>query len=368
VLVPSGREHGVADSAFGAARAGDVLEVRDLEVSYGTGAGRVVAVRGVSLVVGRGEKLGVVGESGSGKTSFGMAIPGLLGGAGQVSGGEISLAGTRVTDLTPRELARIRARVVSVIFQDPLNALDPVRTVYSQVAEAVRFRRPDGQRMKRRVMRAAVAELLDDCEIRDPVRVMAQYPHEISGGMRQRVMIAIALAGDAELVIADEPTTALDVTTQAQILSLLERVVTERGLAVILITHSLAVVSGFCDRVVVMYGGRIVEDGTAQEITGHPQHPYTEGLVASIPSIGMTKSRLASIPGMPPDLRESDHGCAFRPRCRLAEEICAATVPDLTGLGGSRRVRCHVVVRDGQLAEPADGGRPVSVRGVPGDR
>jgi oligopeptide/dipeptide ABC transporter ATP-binding protein len=356
----------VADNALGTTGAGDVLHVRDLEVTYGAGAERVVAVRGLSLDVRRGEKLGIVGESGSGKSSLGMAIPGLLAGTGRISGGEISLAGTRVTGLSQRELARVRANVVSVIFQDPLNALDPVRTVYSQVAEAVRFRRTDGQRMKRRAMRAAVAELLADCEIRDPVRVMAQYPHEISGGMRQRVMIAIALAGNAELVIADEPTTALDVTTQAQILSLLERVVTERRLAVILITHSLAVVSGFCDRVVVMYGGRIVEDGTAQEITGNPQHPYTEGLIASIPSIGATRIRLASIPGMPPDLRESDQGCAFLPRCRLAEETCAATMPDLTSLGGSRRVRCHVVVRDGQLARPADGESPVGVRGVSG--
>lgn len=354
----------MADNALGTTGAGDVLRVRDLEVSYGTGAGRVVAVRGLSLDLRRGEKLGIVGESGSGKTSFGMAIPGLLAGAGRVSGGEISLAGTRVTGLTQNELARIRASVVSVIFQDPLNALDPVRTVYSQVAEAVRCRRPDSRRMKRTAMRAAVAELLDDCEIRDPIRVMAQYPHEISGGMRQRVMIAIALAGNAELVIADEPTTALDVTTQAQILSLLERVVSERGLAVILITHSLAVVSGFCDRVVVMYGGRIVEDGTAREITGHPQHPYTKGLIASIPSIGKTNSRLASIPGMPPDLREPDQGCAFRPRCGLAEETCAATVPDLTRLDGSRRIRCHVVVRDGKLAGPADGEMPVGVKGV----
>ena len=318
-----------------------VLRIENLWVAYQAGLTRVAAVRGVSLTVTAGEKVGIVGESGSGKTSIGMAIPQLLGRSGRIVAGKVLRGGQDVAHLQEVELAKIRAQYVSVIFQDPLNALDPIRTVWSQISEAVRLRRRSGDRPSRHERRAIVRQLLQECEIRDPDRVMAQYPHEISGGMRQRVMIAIALAGECQLLVADEPTTALDVTTQAQILRLLNRLVDDRRIAVILITHNLALVSGFCDRVVVVYGGRVVEQGTARDLVRTPLHPYTGGLVRSIPKIGHAKEQLPAIPGMPPDLRSPDAGCAFEPRCAIGHGVsqCLSTMPQLEPKSGAERGR-----------------------------
>jgi oligopeptide/dipeptide ABC transporter ATP-binding protein len=334
-----------------------VLEISDLNVEYATGGHPVRALRGVSLRVQRGEKVAVVGESGSGKTSLGMAIPRLLGSRGQITGGHIILDGEDITRANERALAAMRARRVTVIFQDPLNALDPVRRIDSQVAEAIRFRRRGLNRVRGGRMRQLVSDLLDECEIRNSRQVMLQYPHEISGGMRQRVMIAIALAGDCDLLIADEPTTALDVTTQAQILRLLGRLVTQRKVAVMLITHNLALVSGFCDRVVVMYGGRIIEEGPALDVVRRPSHPYTRGLARSIPEIGQGRGRMPSIPGITPDLRRPDDGCAFEPRCYLGhgDPTCLAHMPLLsarTAVEGGRLVRCHLVAEDGTELGP----------------
>lgn len=337
-----------------------VLRIENLWVAFQAGLTRVAAVRGVSLTIAAGEKLGIVGESGSGKTSIGMAIPQLLGRSGRIVAGEVLLGGRDVSRLSERELAKIRAHHVSVIFQDPLNALDPLRTVGSQISEAVRFRRSSGDRPSRRGRRAIVRQLLEDCEIQDPARVMAQYPHEISGGMRQRVMIGIALAGECQLLVADEPTTALDVTTQAQILRLLNRLVTERRIAVILITHNLALVSGFCDRVAVVYGGRVVEYGIARDLVRSPLHPYSVGLVRSIPKIGDGKKQLPAIPGMPPDLRSPDAGCAFEPRCAIGHGVpqCLGTMPQLEPKASAERgrlVRCHLVPAPlGHLASGPD--------------
>jgi oligopeptide/dipeptide ABC transporter ATP-binding protein len=322
--------------------------MENLQVVYHSPRGQVAAVRGISLSVAAGEKVGIVGESGSGKTSVGMAIPNLLGRTGRIAAGAVFIGDRDVTHLSDRKLSEVRARQVSVIFQDPLNALDPIRTVYHQVAEAVSFRRGGSGRSRKKEMRLTVRSLLDDCEIAESERVMTQYPHEISGGMRQRVMIAIALAGDCRLLVADEPTTALDVTTQAQIMRLLNRLVNERQIAVVLITHNLALVSGFCDRVVVVYGGRVVEEGNAWDIVTAPLHPYTKALVGSIPTMGQFRERLTAISGMPPDLRTPDSGCAFEPRCSLGHgvAVCQTLMPKLErrdGLDPGRLVRCHLV-------------------------
>ena len=347
----------LASRADERASSAPVLEISDLHVEYGVGGNPVLAVRGVSLQVAKGEKVGVVGESGSGKTSLGMAVPRLLGGSGRITGGHILIGGEDITGASERAMARARARRVTVVFQDPLNALDPVRSIRSQVAETIRLRRPEAARVRGAKMRGLVADLLEECEIRDPWQVMKQFPHEISGGMRQRVMIAIALAGECDLLIADEPTTALDVTTQAQILRLLGRLVSERQVAVVLITHNLALVSGFCDRVVVMYGGRVIEEGPALEVVSSPSHPYTRGLANSIPEIGHGRRRLPSIPGIPPDLRRSDGGCVFEPRCYLGHgnPTCITQLPPLAerdSVAGGRSVRCHLVGEDGTVTAP----------------
>lgn len=337
-----------------------LLDIVDLRVEYGAAGRSVAALRGVSLRVGEGEKIGIVGESGSGKTSLGMAVPRLLGRGGRITGGKMLLRGEDLVKASERTMSRIRARQVTVVFQDPLNALDPVRSIRAQVAEAIRQRRVGSSRLSRRRLSSLVGELLEECEIRDAGRVMQQYPHEISGGMRQRVMIAIALSGRCDLLIADEPTTALDVTTQAQILRLLGRLVSGRGVAVLLITHNLALVSAFCDRVGVMYGGRIVEEGLAADVVLRPSHPYTRGLANSIPEIGTTRRRLPAIPGITPDLRRPDGGCAFEPRCELGHGLprCVEEMPRLEvreHLGG-RRVRCHLVEADELGEDSVSGG------------
>lgn len=322
----------------------DALVIEKLSVAYGETGRWVRAVRAVSMRIRPGEKRGLVGESGSGKTSLGRAVPGLLGAGGHIVEGTVTVAGRRLTGLSERQLAEARRLAVSAIFQDPLNSLDPVRTIGSQVAEAIRLRRGKEGRLRRTAMRGAVVDLLQECQIASAERVVSQYPHELSGGMRQRVAIAMAVAGATELIIADEPTTALDVVTQAAILDMLSSLTVGRGVAVLFITHNLAVAQQFCNSISVMYGGRLVEEGPASQVVGAPLHPYTRALVNAIPSLHGDRRRLAGIGGDPPRLADAEHGCVFEPRCPLGHgrPICQAEIPRLEVVG-ERKVRCHLV-------------------------
>lgn len=340
---------------------GAALVVENLTVAYGSGQTAAIAVRDASITIRRGEKRGVVGESGSGKTSLARAIPGLLGRGGRVVRGQVLIGSTDLRALSERAQAHVRRRAVSIIFQDPLNSLDPVRSIYSQTAEAIRLRRPDGGRLSRKGMSLAVQALLEECEITDTVRVMKQYPHELSGGMRQRIAIGMAVAGESSLIIADEPTTALDVVTQSEILQMLDRVVTSRSAALLFITHNLAVVSEFCDSVSVMYGGRIVEEGVCRQVVRRPLHPYSQGLVQAIPAISGGRRELVGIPGDPPVLSDPERGCRFEPRCSLGHgvQVCREQVPPLDQVPqeeSARSVRCHLVDR-----QPSDKTRHAAV-------
>ena len=297
-----------------------LLSVRDLRVTFATEEGEVPAVGGVSLDLAAGEVLAIVGESGSGKSVTAQTIMGLTRGPNARIEGSVKLEGEELTSAGEAELRAVRGARIGMVFQDPLSSLNPVYRVGAQIAEAVRAHRPVG----RREARERAIEMLGSVGIPDPAERVDAYPHEFSGGMRQRAMIAMALALEPEILIADEPTTALDVTVQAQILALLERLNRERGLATILITHDLGVVAEVADRVAVMYAGRVVEQGTLDEIFYEPQHPYAWGLLGSLTRIDRPRPRrLPQIPGSPPSLLELDGGCAFRPRCPHAHDRCA---------------------------------------------
>jgi oligopeptide/dipeptide ABC transporter ATP-binding protein len=302
-----------------------LLGVRDLRVSFATEEGEVPAVAGVSLDLAAGEVLAIVGESGSGKSVTAQTIIGLTRAPNARIEGSVKLEGEELTSAGEDELRKVRGARIGMIFQDPLSSLNPVYRVGAQIAEAIRAHRDVGKREAR----DGAVEMLGSVGIPDPAGRADAYPHEFSGGMRQRAMIAMALALGPEILIADEPTTALDVTVQAQILDLLGRLNRERGLATILITHDLGVVAEVADRVAVMYAGRIVEEGTLDEIFYDPQHPYTWGLLGSLTRIDRPRpKRLPQIPGAPPSLLELDGGCAFRERCPHAHERCAA-MPEL---------------------------------------
>jgi oligopeptide/dipeptide ABC transporter ATP-binding protein len=304
-----------------------VLSVEGLTTQFHGRGGTVTAVREVSFSLGRTEKLGIVGESGCGKTALALSILGLIEPPGRVTGGNVFLNGRRISALGDRQLARVRGREISLIFQDPMGSLDPVKTIGSQIGEALRRHQP---RLGRRERRRRVIELMGEVEIPYAERRISDYPHQYSGGMRQRVMIAIALANRPDVVIADEPTTALDVTTQAQILMLLDRLVSEHQTAVILITHNLGLVAEFCDAVHVMYAGRVVERASTPALFRAPLHPYTEALLAAIPRPQLRREELlASIPGAPPDLARLPAGCSFEPRCPYGSgrELCRTVPP-----------------------------------------
>ena len=306
---------------------GAALDVRDLRAEFGSGLAVAKAVRGVSFAVRQGEKVAIVGESGCGKSTLALAILGLLDPPGRVAGGEVWLNGRDISRLSDRAWGRVRGDEISLIFQDPMSALDPVKSIGAQITDTIRRHQP---RMGRASARRRAVELLTEVEVPAAARRLDDYPHQYSGGMRQRVMIAIALANDPDIVIADEPTTALDVTTQAQVLALLDRLVAERGVAVVLITHNLGVVAEFCDRVEVMYAGRFVEQAAVGDLFAHPLHPYTEALLASIPRPDrLVEGRLPAIPGFPPDLAQLPAGCSFEPRCPLGHgrEACVEREP-----------------------------------------
>jgi oligopeptide/dipeptide ABC transporter ATP-binding protein len=323
--------------------ADNVLEVQDLETNFYTHGGVVRAVRNVSLEIERGHRVGIVGESGSGKSALALSILGLIEPPGRVVGGSVRLNGREISSYGDRQMQQVRGKEISLVFQDPMTALDPVKTIGGQIVEAIRRHRS----IRREAARRLAVELLRDVEVPNAERRLDDFPHQYSGGMRQRVMIAIALANEPDLVVADEPTTALDVTTQAQVLDVLERLVTERGTAVMLITHNLGVVAEFCDRVFVMYAGRVVERARAEQLFARQAHPYSEALLRSVPRPDrLQRGPLPTIPGFPPSLAHLPPGCPFEPRCPVGngQEICRTTEPIPTVLGDPRDpvvAECH---------------------------
>ena len=314
-----------------------ILEVRDLKTSIFQSRSVVQAVDGVSFSVAAGETLGIVGESGCGKTMTALSILGLLPQGGRIVGGSIKLAGDQLVGMKGEELRKRRGATVGMIFQDPLTSLNPSKTIGWQIGESLRIHRGASKSEQR----DRAIELLSLVGIPRPQERVNDFPHQLSGGMRQRVMIAIALALDPKLLIADEPTTALDVTIQAQILALLNDLKDRFGMGLVLVTHDMGVIAGQADRVMVMYAGRIVEEGTTEEIFSTMRHPYTQALLSSIPRIGQERSIiLDSIPGLPPDLSDPPQGCRFAPRCRYAQEECHTTDPTLQPATANHNYAC----------------------------
>lgn len=314
-----------------------LLAISDLSVTFATERGQVQALDGVSLSLNAGETLAVVGESGSGKSVTALSILGLLGDSGRVSHGSIEFGGEDLTKVSDQRLREIRGNQIAFIFQEPMSSLNPVLTIGTQVAEPIwlHHRKSWSEAFEQ------AGELLQRVAIPDAVKRLEDYPHQFSGGMRQRVMIAMALACQPKLIIADEPTTALDVTVQAQILSLLKNLTKEANSSLILITHDLGVVARYADNVAVMYGGRVIETASARELYKNPQHPYTEGLMASIPKLdGDPGSRLYTIEGQPPDLSNLPSGCSFNPRCPHAQDKCIMTKPTLSEVAPNHLRAC----------------------------
>jgi len=306
-----------------------VIDVRNLKVEFPGRRGTVTALSDVSLSIRPGEILGVVGESGAGKSMTGVAIQGLLERPGRIAGGEVWLGERRIDTLKDREMEKIRGREIGAIFQDPLTSLNPLFTVGAQLTETIRQHLPLG----RAEARARAIQLLRDVGIPSPDERFDQYPHQFSGGMRQRVVIALALAASPKLIIADEPTTALDVSIQAQIISLLRRLCKEKQTAVMLVTHDMGVIAEAADRVAVLYAGRLIEIGPVEQVLHSPRHPYTQGLMASIPSLGARVHKLNQIDGAMPRLDAIPPGCAFNPRCRQAGPRCLRERPELIAAG-----------------------------------
>jgi peptide/nickel transport system ATP-binding protein len=312
-------------------QAGPILAVERLRVEFPTRRGTLVAVHDVGFEIARGEVLGVVGESGAGKSITGAAIIGLIDPPGRIAGGEIRLDGRRIDNLPPGQMRKVRGREIGAVFQDPLTSLNPLYTVGRQLVETIRTHLPLGESEAR----ARAIALLEEVGIPAADRRIDHYPHQFSGGMRQRVVIALALAAQPKLIIADEPTTALDVSIQAQIIQLLKRLCRDHHTAVMLVTHDMGVIAETADRVAVMYAGRIVEVGPVADVIHRPRHPYTVGLMGSIPSIGATVERLAQIDGTMPRLDAVPDGCAFHPRCPRAIDRCRAERPELAAVDGT---------------------------------
>lgn len=320
-----------------------LLEIKDERLSFFTPAGEVKALNGVSFSMEEGEVLGIVGESGSGKSVTAYSIMGLTAYPGKLIGGTIYFNGHQIEKMSEKEMRKIRGNEVSIIFQDPMTSLNPVYTIGNQITEVIRLH--TGKSKKEAYDRAK--ELLELVGINEPTKRLKQYPHELSGGMRQRVMIAIALACEPKLLIADEPTTALDVTIQAQILELMQELRQKLGMSIIMITHDLGVVASMCERIAVMYAGHIVEYGTADEIFYEPKHEYTKGLINSIPKLSAQEiERLVPIEGQPVDLLNPPAGCPFAPRCANCMKICLREMPPKTELSDTHYSHCWLLQKE----------------------
>ncbi len=314
-----------------------ILEIKGLKTHFFTYNGVVRAVDGIDLTVNRNEVVGIVGETGCGKSVTVRSTMGLVPEPGRIVAGRILLDNESLLEKDIAELRRIRGSRMSMIFQNPLSSLNPVFTIGSQVGHVISIHQDQNKQAARR----RAVEVFEQVRLPDPDRLLDKYPHELSGGMLQRVMIAMALSCRPEVLIADEPTTALDVTIQAQILSLMLQMKEKTGTAIIIITHDLGVVAETCDRVAVMYAGLIVERGPVQAIFDEPLHPYTEGLLASLPGQHETGDELRTIDGLVPDLIRPPYGCRFHPRCPIAEKVCQEKVPELLEKTGRRAVACH---------------------------
>ena len=320
-----------------------LLEIKDEKLSFFTPAGEVKALNGGSFSMNEGEVLGIVGESGSGKSVTAYSIMGLTAYPGKLIGGTIYFNGHQIEKMSEKEMRKIRGNEVSIIFQDPMTSLNPVYTIGNQITEVIRLHTGKGK--KEAYDRAK--ELLELVGINEPTKRLKQYPHELSGGMRQRVMIAIALACEPKLLIADEPTTALDVTIQAQILELMQELRQKLGMSIIMITHDLGVVASMCERIAVMYAGHIVEYGTADEIFYEPKHEYTKGLINSIPKLSAQEiERLVPIEGQPVDLLNPPAGCPFAPRCANCMKICLREMPPKTELSDTHYSHCWLLQKE----------------------
>jgi peptide/nickel transport system ATP-binding protein len=314
-----------------------ILKVNNLQTHFKSDSGTVKAVDGVSFEVVGGETLGVVGESGSGKSVTSLSIMNLLKDTpGKIAGGEILYKGKDLTKLSESEMRKIRGNEIAMIFQEPMTSLNPVFKIGKQLEETIRLH----LKLSKKESRLRAIEMLEAVGISRPDKIIHDFPHQLSGGMRQRVMIAMAMACNPKLLIADEPTTALDVTIQAQILDLMKNLNKSEGTAILLITHDLGVVAEMCDRVVVMYAGRAVEESDVHSIFANPKHPYTQGLIASIPKIGERVDRLQSIPGNVPLPTRMPEGCKFAPRCPFAMDICWEREPEFKKQAGDHSVRC----------------------------
>jgi peptide/nickel transport system ATP-binding protein len=313
-----------------------LLSVQNLKVEFPTRRGTLTALDGVSFDIAPGEVLGMVGESGAGKSLTGAAIIGLLEPPGRIAGGEIRLKGERIDNLPPEAMRRIRGKRIGMVFQDPLTSLNPLYTIARQLTETIRTHMPIPEAEARK---RAIA-LLDRVGIPAAARRIDDYPHHFSGGMRQRVVIALALCAEPELVLADEPTTALDVSVQAQIIDLIKEICAERGAAVMLITHDMGVIAETADRVAVLYAGRLAEIGPVRDVILDAQHPYTKGLMGSIPTLVQDSDRLVQIPGAMPRLSAIPTGCAFNPRCPQVFDRCRSTRPEPVNRPGNRQVAC----------------------------
>ncbi|MFN3276494.1 MAG: ABC transporter ATP-binding protein [Paracoccus sp. (in: a-proteobacteria)] len=318
--------------------AGVSLKVRDLHVSFDSDQGRIFAVNGVDLDVAPGETLALVGESGSGKSVTSEAIMGIIDcPPGRVTAGQMTWGDRSLKDMTSAQRRRLCGRTFSLVFQDALTALNPGFTVGYQIAEMFRVH----QGLSRREAREKAVESLRRVGIPAPERRVDEYPHQYSGGMRQRAMIAIAIALRPRLLFADEPTTALDVTVQAQVIELIKQIQQEDGMSLVLVSHDLDLVAQYCDRIAVMYAGRIVETGTVDQVYLNPAHPYTRGLISSRPTLHGNQGALSTIPGLPPRLTALPDGCAFQPRCAMATDLCSRAVPGETRVAQGHLSRCH---------------------------
>lgn len=328
----------VTTSPPATAKPSRALDVRDLSVAYRSSDGLLDAVRDVSLCIDEGETVALVGESGSGKSTIGFALMGLLpAGVGEVRGGDVTFLGEGLDVSSERSMARIRGRRMSMVFQDPLSALNPVLTIGRQLSELFIHH----ERLPKARAREKAIELLRSVRIPDPERRARQFPQQLSGGMRQRVVVAMALALGPRLVVADEPTTALDVTVQAHVMQLLQDLAAETGAGTLLITHDLAIVASHARRVYVLYAGKVVEQGPIRPIYQRPAHPYTVGLLESVPRVDGAQEVLRPIPGTPPNLSELPPGCPFSPRCPLATDRCREEDPPLIQLDEQRATACH---------------------------